>query len=154
MQQCPCGTKKNYIDCCGVFLSGQKTPSTPEELMRSRYTAYHQLDLNYIRGTMQPPAADHFNEELSRSWAKDNRWIGLNVINSSMKGTTGTVEFIAHYSCDNKKNILHEISEFHFEDGRWFYTDGTLISDSQKKLGRNDMCLCGSLKKYKKCCGT
>jgi SEC-C motif domain protein len=34
------------------------------------------------------------------------------------------VEFLAHYSDENKGYVLHEISEFHFEDGRWYYVDG------------------------------
>ena len=70
MQYCPCGTGKTYLDCCGIFISNQKIPSTPEELMRSRYTAYNQVNIDYIVHTMKSPAADNFDAETTQEWAK------------------------------------------------------------------------------------
>ena len=34
-----------------------------------------------------------------------------------------------------------------------YYTDGHGIRRRLTKVGRNDPCPCGSLKKYKRCCG-
>lgn len=158
MSRCPCSTGKSYLDCCGAFISGQKLPSTPEELMRSRYTAYHQAEIDYIAKTMQSPAADNFNAEETKRWANDVTWVGLEVINSNSNLLQGFVEFIAHYFLNNKKYTIHEISEFKRVDGVWFYVDGaqpnsSSLINTQQKIGRNNLCPCGSGKKYKKCCG-
>jgi len=158
IQQCPCGTGKSYTDCCGIFIAHQKIPSTPEELMRSRYTAYSQVNMDYIIQTMKSPAADNFDAEDARAWAKKVNWTGLEIIKTRHDANKGIVEFRAHYDIDGKKNVLHEISEFNLENGKWYYVNGTqphkkFIASAAEKIGRNDMCPCGSNKKYKKCCG-
>ncbi|MCC2666593.1 MAG: putative motif domain protein [Gammaproteobacteria bacterium] len=122
---CPCGTNKAYLDCCGIFISNQKKPSTPEELMRSRYTAYTERNIDYIAQTMKSPAADNFDTEATRAWAKKINWTGLKIIRTTHDARKGTVEFCAYYSMDNKKNVLHEISQFSFENEKWYYVDGT-----------------------------
>ncbi len=156
-QPCPCGTGKLYFDCCGPFITHQKIPATPEELMRSRYTAYTQVNLDYIAQTMKSPAADHFDVEAVREWAKKVSWTGLDVIRARQDLNQGIVEFRAFYSIDGKKNIIQELSEFHFENGKWYYLQGTQPDAKTRaraeKIGRNDRCPCGSNKKYKKCCG-
>lgn len=151
MQNCACGTGKVYSDCCGVFIDHIKIPSTPEELMRSRYTAYSQANIDYIMQTMKSPASNGFDPESARQWANNISWAGLDVLRTSHDSTHGIVEFIAYYYLDNKKHKLHEVSEFQFEKGKWYYVDG--IQPDDKKIGRNDICPCGSQKKYKKCCG-
>jgi SEC-C motif domain protein len=125
MQHCPCGTGKVYLDCCGIFISNQKIPSTPEELMRSRYTAYNQVNVDYIVHTMKSPAGDNFDAEGVREWAKKISWTGLEIIKTSHDFNKGIVEFRAYYYVDGKKNVLHEISEFNFENGKWYYVNGT-----------------------------
>jgi SEC-C motif-containing protein len=150
MEHCPCGTGNKYLACCGRFISGEQYASTPEELMRSRYTAYTLVDTNYISETMKAPAANLFSAHNMREAAKTTLWAGLDVLNASQQQAKGVVEFIAHYYHDDVKNQLHEISEFSFEDGKWFYVDGIT---SKQKHGRNDICPCGSQMKYKKCCG-
>jgi SEC-C motif-containing protein len=150
MEYCPCGTGNTYLSCCGRFISGKQSASTPEELMRSRYTAYSQVNTDYIAQTMKAPAANLFSADKMREASKTTLWAGLEVLKSSQQKNAGVVEFIAYYYQDDVKNKLHEISEFNFEDGKWFYVDG--ITPSLKKISRNDMCPCGSGKKYKKCC--
>lgn len=124
-QHCPCESAKDYIDCCGVFISDQKIPATPEELMRSRYTAYYQMNMDYIARTQKSPAADNFDAEDARKWAKKTSWVGLEVIKTEYDSHKGIVEFRAYYNINGKKNVLHEISEFIFENRRWYYVDGT-----------------------------
>jgi len=151
MKICVCGSGKVYLDCCGAFITHKKIPSTPEELMRSRYTAYCHADIDYIMQTMRSPASDDFDAESARQWAKNVNWAGLEVIKTSHGAVHGIVEFIAYYYVQDKKQTLHEISEFHFENGQWYYVDGS--KPEPKKIGRNDSCPCGSQIKYKKCCG-
>ena len=157
MPTCPCGSEKLFSGCCERFITGQAFPTTPEELMRSRYTAYTVANVDYIQQTMKSPAADNFDSIAAREWAARVQWLKLEVLNASADGDKGIVEFIAHFSDANKKHILHEISVFHRENNRWFYVDGNapriLTPFATTRVGRNDACLCGSGKKYKKCCG-
>lgn len=160
MNACPCGSGTTYDDCCGAYISGYKSPDTPEALMRSRYTAYTQLNMDYIAKTMKSPAADNFDATDAKAWAKKITWVQLEVIKTGVQGTHGSVEFIAHYIIDNKKDVLHEISQFRRDNGTWYYVEGThsnktkLSTVRNQKIGRNDRCPCGSNKKYKQCCGS
>lgn len=124
MQNCPCGTGKNYAECCGVFIEGQQKPLTPEELMRSRYSAYTRANIDYIAHTMKSPAKDRFDAKSAREWAKRVEWLKLEVKTTSIQGSKGYVEFIALFKERGKINILHELSEFHLENGAWYYVDG------------------------------
>ena len=45
--ECPCGSGTPYDACCGVLHRGERQAATPEELMRSRYSAYALGDLGY-----------------------------------------------------------------------------------------------------------
>lgn len=159
MEQCPCGSQLSYATCCGMYITGQAQPQTPEQLMRSRYTAYTQANIDYIANTMRGPAAKGFNAVSAREWASSVEWLGLEVLSSSTKGpTTGFVEFLVYFREKNKRHAIHEVSEFHLEDGAWYYVDGKKPAKRppfpQKEAGRNDPCICGSGIKYKKCCGS
>lgn len=124
MQFCPCGSKKNYMECCGGFIEGQQKPLTPEALMRSRYTAYTQANMNYIAETMKSPASNRFDAKLAGEWAKKVRWLKLEVKATSVQDTKGFVEFIASFKENGKLSSIHERSEFHCENGIWYYVDG------------------------------
>lgn len=121
MAICPCGSHKTFEECCQPFIAEIKLPQTPEELMRSRYTAYTKANIPYIVKTMKSPAADGFNPKEAKRWAENVVWLKLEVLSSSANGTQGFVEFKAHYYQKNKKHVLHEKSEFQFVDGRWYY---------------------------------
>lgn len=155
MRPCPCGIEKDYTECCGVFIEGQEVPLTPEALMRSRYSAYTQANIDYIARTMKSPAKDRFDPNSAREWAKRIEWLKLEVKTSSIQGTKGFVEFIAYFKEKGKTHTLHEMSEFRLDDNQWYYVDGkspTIASPTVLRVGRNDQCPCGSGKKYKKCC--
>lgn len=121
---CCCGSTLPYGLCCGAYIDQGLLPETPEALMRSRYTAYHDVNLNYIAATMKPPASLDFDPASAREWAKQNKWVKLTVLHSSMQDHTGTVEFIAYYQHKNKIKQIHEISEFRRDEGKWFYIQG------------------------------
>lgn len=72
---CPCGSGKDFAACCGRFLDGGQTPETPEELMRSRYSAYVLGRENWIRATWAPETypADPMEG------ADKVKWLGLTV---------------------------------------------------------------------------
>ena len=155
---CPCGSEQAYLSCCGMFIEQQELPKTPEQLMRSRYTAYTMADIDYISKTMREPAALNFDPISTRKWAEQAQWLNLEVIQSYVdpkNSYRGFVEFKAYYHLANQDHCLHELSEFHLQDGQWYYVDGKSVSKTPNKIkvSRNDPCICGSGKKYKKCCG-
>ena len=126
MKPCPCGTGKTYQECCARFLTGNKLPATPEQLMRSRYTAYSRANIDYIIATMKSPAADNFDKQNARLWAKQVTWVGLEVTHSQVDDDAGFVEFIASYRDGDGLQRLHELSRFRLIEGRWYYIDGEL----------------------------
>lgn len=168
IQQCPCGAKNDYVQCCGQFISGEAVPQTPEQLMRSRYTAYTTANVDYIQSTMREDALESFDRKESLNWARNSKWIGLKIISASEINTSdveGNVEFIASYIQNHQIQHLREHSKFKKEDGRWYFVGDYITNDSDTvyepesfkqatgtKIGRNDACHCGSGKKFKKCC--
>lgn len=121
---CPCGSNKLYDDCCGLFIDGGKFPLTPEQLMRSRYTAYTKANVDYIAATMRSPAADGYDKQSAKAWAQSVEWDNLQVLNAKSVGMRGYVEFIANFWENKKHKQIHEKSEFHLIDGKWFYVRG------------------------------
>ena len=104
-----------------------------------------------------------FDKEEALKWAESSEWQGLE-IKKTQKGepadNTGIVEFIAHYKDKASGTELrhHETSLFQKDGGDWKFKEGQIhgaqpVKRLEPKLGRNDICSCGSGKKYKKCCG-
>jgi SEC-C motif-containing protein len=125
-----------------------------EELMRSRYTAYAINDYQYILQTYATAQRIKFTvSELANS-AQDTQWLFLQVLNHQTQGNRAQVEFKAFYQVDSSYYVMHELSNFVLEAGKWFYTAGVMQKDSGEFTPeRNSQCLCRSGKKFKKCCG-
>jgi len=152
---CPCGSGATYQDCCGKFISGGVVVATPEQLMRSRYTAYTMVDLEYIKQTMRGIVLQGFDEYSAGQWARKANWLSLEIVRvSKYTSNYGEVEFKAYYEINAKQECLHENSVFHKIAGSWYYVSSkpTLLEEQMATLSRNDPCICGSGKKYKKCC--
>lgn len=129
--QCFCGSHKAYEACCELYISGKQLAPNPEALMRSRFTAYTQADINYIVRTMMGPAAKDFNITNALHWAQEVSWLGLEVVKVSPltnSGKLGFVEYIASFRLHGQVQKLHEVSEFHLENGAWFYFDGKILT--------------------------
>lgn len=158
MKTCPCGSQKSYEECCGLYIEQQQLPPTPEALMRSRYTAYSQANIAYIKDSMRGKPLLGFNEQDVKKWASKVSWQGLKVIDSRLhpdNSDIGFVEFIASLCSGNKNEAIHERSEFQKHEGKWFYTNALRPQFSKpaniRKIARNAACPCGSEKKYKNC---
>ena len=119
---CPCGSAKPLDLCCRRFISGGAVPETPEELMRSRYTAYALGDEQYLKKTWYPGSMPPGGITLDRRAVK---WVRLDVIRHEEDGPDGVVEFVAHCKVNGRAQKLHETSRFLKEGGRWYYLDGT-----------------------------
>ena len=155
---CPCGSGAAYQQCCGRFIEAGEIPSSPQALMRSRYSAYTLENIDYIRDTCTGEALAAFSYEDSLLWAKEAKWISLTVISAvPPSGGVGRVSFSVLFSQNGLTKRLEETSRFIVKDDRWYYEGGEKfrlvdVSNRQMKLGRNDPCYCGSGKKFKKCC--
>jgi SEC-C motif-containing protein len=151
-EDCPCGSEKSYQQCCAIFHKGVSNPNTPEELMRSRYSAFALNKFEYIKNTMSGKAAQGFIADPEEQTQSSSQWLGLDVIksyNDKKNSNRAFVEFRALYTFEGATSILHELSEFTKINGRWFYTSG-----ETKKSSRNDPCPCHSGKKLKRCHGS
>lgn len=152
---CPCGSQGSYQSCCAPYITYRSKAEKPEALMRSRYTAYTQANIEYIKKTMIGRALDDFDANSASRWAQRIHWLKLEVIDAPQvadSDTVGFVEFIAHYIDGDKMCAMHERSEFHKQGDQWFYASGMGHTDSTvKTVGRNELCPCESGKKFKKC---
>lgn len=157
---CPCQSGAKYNQCCELLIKGGKKAETAEQLMRARYTAYTQIEMDFIEQTHDPESKQDIDMQGSREWAENTKWEGLEIVETAEGGKddeAGTVEFKATFLTDEGPQIHHELSQFFKRDGEWYYSDSwqptrTVVRDSPK-VGRNDPCPCGSGKKHKKCCG-
>lgn len=120
--------------------------------MRSRYSAHALGRVEYLFETHAPESRDEIDRDGARAWAEQNRWLGLSILGTSAGGeddARGEVEFVARHDPGDGPRAHHERSTFVRRQGRWYYLSGR----SGRPPGRNEPCLCGSGKKFKRCCG-
>lgn len=118
--RCPCGKQADYNACCGAFIQGWDLPSTAEELMRSRYSAYALGEIDYLVET-HSPKPDRAGVE---DWARRAKFTGLQIVSTKEGGPEderGFVEFIAVFEEAGRLRQHHEKSRFKKIDGRWYY---------------------------------
>ena len=150
--KCCCHSGLPHEKCCGPYLEGTAQAPSPEALMRSRYAAFVHENASHLARTR----AEEFCRpdeilELAKNFSQ-TRWEGLAILGKGMETKDrGWVEFVAFYLTPGGRGQLHEKSKFVRRNGRWFYTEGTLLPPVI--WGRNQVCWCGSGKKYKKCHG-
>ena len=105
-----------------MYLSGKQKPATPEQLMRSRYTAYSQANIDYIQKTMCQKAAENYDPIDAKLWASSVEWLGLCVIDSPpAQNNTGTVSFVARFLQNGRVKEITEKSLFEKINNEWFY---------------------------------
>ena len=166
LEICPCREMSNdrlsYAQCCQPYLEKKEPAPTAEALMRSRYTAFTCGNIDHLYETLALEARHDFDRKAITHWAKQSQWLGLEVI-STEAGQAGDeigyVEFVANFINDGQRMAHRERSLFRFDKDQhqWFFVEeanrkGAPIVKGMQP-GRNDPCVCGSGKKYKKCCG-
>ncbi len=157
MKKCPCGSGQEMDTCCLPILENQALATTPEALMRARYTAHVVVNMDFVYESTHPEHRKGLDEKAAREWAEESDWLGLEIIQAhgSDKDQRGEVEFIANYSVKGTTHSHHELAFFEKKDDLWYFTDGKIVKNrpvTVNKVGRNDPRPCGSGKKYKKCC--
>lgn len=123
---CLCGNQQAFDQCCGRFLSGKERAETPEQLMRSRYSAYALGGHGeYLLRTWFPVTAAGLDAaSLSK---KNHQWTRLEVLDQSKQEDDGSVEFKAYFvDRDGRAQVMHEKSVFKRIAGRWLYVGGEL----------------------------
>ena len=147
---CPCQSGKSYTDCCQPFHLHQMIPDSAEKLMRSRYTAYTQVNIPYIVETTVPAQQPLLDQQAMQLWGDETDWAGLKIISHQpfVSKIHSWVEFKAFFNIENGIDAHHERSLFVLISGRWYFVDPTVPLPSQKQP-----CICGSGKKFKHCCG-
>jgi SEC-C motif-containing protein len=126
--QCCCGSQKDFSQCCGLYLKGSLIPQTPEQLMRSRFSAYCLQQIDYIFQTYHSSQQASNQKQEIASFAKNSHFLDLTVTSSSsqfqlpsaeqtahsinLNEHTGYVEFIVNYLHAGKVHQFSEKSRF------------------------------------------
>ncbi len=159
MKSCPCGSDRDFEACCGQYFDTLAAP-TAEALMRSRYTAHVLGKVQYLADTLSSKQRADFDLAEFEKGFGNVTWTGLEIratTDGSENDAIGTVEFVARCRDKDGPGIHHELSSFIREKGLWVFDDAVpnpkQATRQVQKVGRNEPCLCGSGKKYKKCCG-
>lgn len=158
--ECPCCSEKPAAQCCLPIIQGKSKAATAEELLRARYTAFAQGNVDFILNTHHSKTRADVKREEIEDWSKNSNWLGLKVVQQEAGQATdekGTLIFCATYEAEGKKQDHWEQSFFEKESGEWRFLDARGVhlgtyKRGEPKVGRNDPCACGSGKKSKKCC--
>jgi SEC-C motif domain protein len=137
---CPCRAQDNaplaYAQCCQPWhlgLAHGVHASTPEQLMRSRYSAYALATHNNPQGHAMLDflhATWHHSSAPGDLELSPIHWLGLDVVHAEQTAQAGVVEFVAYYKEGGKAHTLHETSRFIFSAGcGWQYIDGEVAHD-------------------------
>ncbi len=87
--------------------------------MRSRYAAFVLENAAYLRATWNAST-----RPVRIDFAPGQEWLSLRVVAAHTAGSTATVEFVARSRIGGDTRVLHEVSRFVRDDGRWSYIDG------------------------------
>lgn len=112
VRPCPCSSGEAYDACCGPLHRGTVLAATPEQLMRSRFSAYALGEIDYVFRTWHPRTRpDDLTPDPRLTWTR------LEVLDA----TGDEVEFRAHHETPAGPGVLHERSVFEQRGGRWVY---------------------------------
>jgi SEC-C motif-containing protein len=127
---CPCGSGRTFKRCCLRFHQGHPA-SSPEALMRSRYSAYAVGAVDYLIATTDP-AGPQFHADQT-TWARElaeycrqTRFEKLTIRAATTHEHHGEVHFFAKLSRNGEDLSFGERSRFTRVDGRWLYHSGEI----------------------------
>jgi len=181
-QTCFCGTNLAFEACCQPLINQNKRAQTPEQLMRSRFSAYVTGEYQYIFATYAKQSQSQLTEEDIQHSGEDSHWLALVIYTSDIVANVKEqfVEFSAFYIADDNLYEMREKSRFVLEEinsrldgqpndsnAQWRYVDGDIIKHCLlEKVTRKQICPCNNYptawpssitkqigKKYKQCCG-
>ena len=116
--KCPCNPNNLYVDCCKKAHQNIYAATSPEILMRSRYSAFVLANIDYLQKSHHSlTRPSKLEKKEIETWTKSVEWIKLEVL----KTTENTVEFKAYFYENNSLNMIHENSFFEKENNHWVY---------------------------------
>ena len=121
--KCPCHSGKKYSTCCEPYHLRKKLPEKPEQLMRSRYSAYALNLPDYIIWTTHPKSPLY--EKGEAVWRKSIEEFSKTTQFDDLiieEATDITVTFHAILSLQGRDVSFREKSLFEMYEGRWCYT--------------------------------
>lgn len=130
VQPCKCGSGDAFDICCKPFFDGTAVAQSPEQLVRSRFTAFARGNQGaYLLNTGFPATEKGLAEiELSNV---SRRWNRLEIVGWGVQGDDGWAELNAHFtdlSDATVARVMHEKSIFTRIDGRWLYIGGEVVN--------------------------
>jgi SEC-C motif domain protein len=123
--ECYCGSEKDFDVCCKPLIDGLRLPSSAEELMRSRYSAFAVRDFNYLQATHDPETLPQFDLDSNRLWANKVHFLKLAVLESKESSEAASVEFKAYFRDEDQVHCHHELSQFRKIGPKWYYSQGS-----------------------------
>ncbi len=162
---CYCGKPVPFEQCCQKIINQQTIALTPEQLMRSRYSAYATKNAAYLYQTYAEQSRKTQSIDDIQTWAAQTTWLRLTIVtsdnislqamNNQVNESLPIVHFKAFYFYNKTPYLMEEKSRFIVEDNQWRYLDGDVITDvALATPKRNDPCFCQSGLKFKRCCAT
>ena len=153
---CPCGSGKNFGNCCAPLIAGSQSAATAELLMRARFTAHVIRDYRFLHDTHRPTAGKPYVAEEGEpvmQWTK----LVVHGYETTSDADKSFVDFSAYGIDDGVEKVLQEKAEFLRINGTWLYNREARLGPAPYKAaapkpGRNEPCPCGSGKKFKHCC--
>ena len=108
---CPCGSGKEYGECCEPIIKGTALAASPEALMRSRYTAYAKHEIKWLKDSLEATQRSDFDEPSVTAWSNDSEWLGIEIkqTKTEEEKNIGWVEFIARFKQGNITRNHHEL---------------------------------------------
>lgn len=120
---CPCGSGKEYSECCEPLLEGRENAANALAVLRSRYSAYALGYKDYVLKTWHPSTRP---EDMMLEPIK---WLGLKINDiEEIAEDEAFIDFVARGRDKGLGFRLHEKSRFVKDsDGLWYYVDGDLF---------------------------
>lgn len=120
---CHCGNTADFDACCAPYINGHSLPSTAEQLMRSRYSAYVIGQAPYLLQTTHPSTRRFHSKEDILQWSTANTWLRLEILSTKKD----YVHFRAYFrDLQGRSQVHEERSRFKKEHGKWYYLDASL----------------------------
>lgn len=124
---CYCGKSKEFSQCCEPFLLGKEIPTNAEDLMRSRYSAFCKVNMDYLHNTTDLQIRYEFDGKANEAWAKGSQFKKLEILKTEESGNKSIVEFKAYFQSEGQDHVHHEVSTFRKTNGVWFYRSGRIL---------------------------
>lgn len=145
---CPCTSGLRYRDCCARYHRGEAEPPDAEALMRSRYSAFAERQVEYLWRTLHPAHPDRSKpkDELLRELravCSAHKYPRLHVLDRRLAdvGSTAVVLFYARIFEKGKDRSFVERSEFQHDGQGWRYLRGTALAPTALPLPAEQLTL-------------